>query len=61
MIAAQHDCLFPGEKVINKATAILSNLKTVLLHGQGHLCVLPYNVMKKVIGFISNDNLLNID
>jgi len=53
MIAAQHDCLFPGEKVINKATAILSNLKTVLLHGQGHLCVLPYNVMKKVIDFIS--------
>ena len=53
MIAAENDCLFPGEKVINKATALLPNLKTVLLHGQGHLCVLPNNIMKRIVDFIS--------
>lgn len=53
MIAAENDCLFPGKKVINKAISILPNLKTVLLHGQGHLCVLPNNVMKNIIDFIS--------
>lgn len=53
LIAAENDCLFPGEKVINKAKMILPNLKTVLLHGQGHLCILPNNIMKRVVEFIS--------
>jgi len=52
MIVAENDCLFPGEKVINKATDIFPNLKTVLLHGQGHLCVLPNNIMKNIVDFI---------
>ncbi len=53
MITAEKDCLFPGEKVINKAKTILTNLETVLLHGQGHLCVPPSNVMKRIVDFIS--------
>jgi hypothetical protein len=24
-----------------------------LLHGQGHLCVLPNNIMKRIVDFIS--------
>lgn len=53
MIAAENDCIFPGEKVINKAKAILPNLETVLPHGQGHLCVLPNNIKKRIVEFIA--------
>ena len=54
LIAAEKDCLFPGEKVIAKAKEILPNLKPILLKGQGHLCTLPDDVMEEVREFLEN-------
>lgn len=52
LIAAEKDCLFPGKKVIEKAEKMLPNLKTYLLQNQGHLCILPVDVMNMIKGFI---------
>jgi pimeloyl-ACP methyl ester carboxylesterase len=41
LIAAEKDCMFPGRKVIEKAKKMFPNLKSHLLHNQGHLHVLP--------------------
>jgi len=54
LIAAENDCLFPGRKVIRKAKETLPNIETILLHNQGHLCVMPDDVMKKIMYFINN-------
>jgi len=53
LIAAEKDCLFPGRKVIKRAENLLPNIQTVLLCNQGHLCVLPANVMDMICDFIS--------
>jgi len=52
LIAAEKDCMFPGKKVIAKAAKIFPNLKSYLLHNQGHLCVLPVDAMNMIIRFI---------
>jgi pimeloyl-ACP methyl ester carboxylesterase len=56
LIAAENDCIFPGKKVIEKAEKILPNLKSHLLHNQGHLCVLTNDVMNMMIKFIEESN-----
>jgi len=53
LIAAENDCFFPGEKIIKKAKEALPNIETVLLQNQGHLCVLPNEVTKKILSFIA--------
>ena len=55
LIAAENDCMFPGKKVIAKAAKIFPNLKSHLLHHQGHLCVLPDDVIHMIIRFINDD------
>jgi pimeloyl-ACP methyl ester carboxylesterase len=52
LIAAEHDCIFPGSKVIKKAKKILPDLRSYLLNNQGHLCTLPVDVMNMIIKFI---------
>jgi pimeloyl-ACP methyl ester carboxylesterase len=52
VIAAEKDCMFPGRKVIEKAEKTLPNLKTHLLKNQGHLHVIPVDVMNMMIRFI---------
>lgn len=52
LIAAELDCLFPGEKVIEKAKKMIPNLTAYLLKGQGHLCSLPAEVMDMVKSFL---------
>jgi pimeloyl-ACP methyl ester carboxylesterase len=54
LIAAENDCLFPGGKVIERAEKLLPRVKTVLLRNQGHLCVLPENVMDMISDFIAD-------
>ena len=53
VIAAEKDCLFPGKKVIEKAKQMIPNLKTYLLQDQGHLCVLPAEVIGMIEQFIN--------
>jgi pimeloyl-ACP methyl ester carboxylesterase len=53
VIAAENDCMFPGKKVIEKAEKMIPNLKTHLLMNQGHLCVLPDDVVNMVEQFIN--------
>lgn len=55
LITAENDCLFPGKKVIKKAKEAFPNLETVLLKNQGHLCVLPKEVTKKILSFIAEE------
>lgn len=55
LITAENDCLFPGKKVIKKAKEAFPNLETVLLKNQGHLCVLPKEVTKKILSFITEE------
>jgi len=52
LIAAEDDCMFPGEKVIKRAEKLLPNVKTHLLHNQGHLCVLSVDVINMIWEFI---------
>ena len=52
VIAAEKDSMFPGEKVIAKAEKILPNVKTLLLKNQGHLHVIPIDVMNSIKEFI---------
>lgn len=52
LIAAENDCLFPGRKVIEKAKETLPNIEAVLLRNQGHLCVVPDDIMEKLVQFI---------
>jgi len=55
LIAAEHDCIFPGVKVIEKAQKMIPNLQTYLLQNQGHLCVLPNEVLDMIKSFLEND------
>ncbi len=53
LIAAEKDCLFPGQKVISRAKEMIPNLQTCLLKGQGHLCVLPDEIINMIKDFIN--------
>ena len=55
LIAAELDCLFPGKKVIEKARGMLPNLTVYLLENQGHLHVLPDDVLTMIISFLEKD------
>ena len=55
LIAAENDCMFPGKKVIEKANNMIPNLKTYLLKNQGHMCVLPAEVMDMIEKFINEE------
>ena len=52
VVAAEKDCLFPGEKVIVRARKMLPDCKTHLLQNQGHLCILPADVINMIQTFI---------
>ena len=55
LIAAENDCMFPGKKVIEKAKKMIPNLKTYLLKDQGHMCVLPAEVIDIIRKFINEE------
>lgn len=52
LVTAENDCLFPGKKVIERAKKAIPNLKTYMLHDQGHLCVLPPDVIDMISNFL---------
>ena len=52
VIAAEKDCMFPGKNVIAKAEKTLPKVKSHLLKNQGHLHILPTDVMNMIRDFI---------
>jgi len=53
LITGEEDVLFPGEKVISRAKTIIPNLKTYLMKGNGHICVLSSERNKNILKMIS--------
>jgi pimeloyl-ACP methyl ester carboxylesterase len=53
LITGEKDVLFPGAKVIARAKTIIPNLKTYLMMGSGHMCVLSSEKNKNVLHIIA--------
>lgn len=52
VMAAEKDCLFPGEGVIERAERIIPNCQTYLLKDRGHMNVLTDNEKKLITDFL---------
>jgi pimeloyl-ACP methyl ester carboxylesterase len=52
LIPAEKDCMFPGKNIIKKIENILPNFKIHLLENQGHMYVLPCDVIEMIKQFI---------
>jgi pimeloyl-ACP methyl ester carboxylesterase len=53
LLTGEKDVLFPGAKVIARAKTIIPNLKTYLMKGSGHMCVLSSEKNKNVLHIIA--------
>jgi pimeloyl-ACP methyl ester carboxylesterase len=53
LITGEKDVIFPGEKVIARAKTIIPNLKTYLMKGSGHMCVLSSEKNKNVLDMMA--------
>ena len=56
LIAAEFDCLFPGQRVIEKARKMIPGIRTHLLENQGHLCRLTAEAMYMLKSFLDYDD-----
>ena len=52
VMAAEKDCLFPGEGVIERAERIIPDCQTYLLKDRGHMNVLTDNEKKLITDFL---------
>ena len=52
VMAAEKDCLFPGENVIRRAQKIIPDCKTYLLEGRGHMNFLTDKEKKMIVDFL---------
>ena len=52
VMAAEKDCLFPGEGVIERAQRIIPNCTTYLLEGRGHMNFLTDEEKKMIVDFL---------
>lgn len=52
LLTGEKDVLFPGAKVIARAKTIIPNLKTYLMKGSGHMCILTSEKNKNVLHII---------
>jgi pimeloyl-ACP methyl ester carboxylesterase len=53
LLTGEKDVLFPGKKVIARAKTIIPNLKTYLMKGSGHTCVLSSEKNKNILHIIA--------
>jgi pimeloyl-ACP methyl ester carboxylesterase len=53
LLTGEKHVLFPGAKVIARAKTIIPNLKTYLMKGSGHMCVLSSEKNKNVLHIIA--------
>jgi pimeloyl-ACP methyl ester carboxylesterase len=53
LITGEKDVIFPGEKVIARAKTIIPDIKTHLMKGSGHMCILSSEKNKNVLEMIS--------
>lgn len=54
VMAAEKDCLFPGEGVIERAKEIIPNCTTYMLEGRGHMNFLTDEEKKMIVDFLLN-------
>jgi len=54
LITGEKDVMFPGEKVIASAKTIIPNLKTYLMKGNGHMCMLSSEKYKHILKIIAD-------
>jgi len=54
LITGEKDVLFPGEKVIARATTIIPDLKTYLIKGSGHMFMLSSEENKHILKIIAD-------
>ena len=54
LITGEKDVMFPGEKVIARAKNIIPNLKTYLMKGSGHMCMLSSEKYQHVLKMIAD-------
>lgn len=54
LITGEKDVMFPGEKVIARAKTIIPNLKTYLMRGSGHMCILSSEKYQHVLKMIAD-------
>ncbi len=54
LITGEKDVIFPGEKVIARAKTIIPNLKTYLMRGSGHMCILSSEKYQHVLKMIAD-------
>ena len=52
VMAAELDCLFPGSGVIARAEDIMTNCRTYLLKGRGHMSFLTEEEKKMMVDFL---------
>ena len=52
VMAAEKDCLFPGNGVIERAEQIIPNCETYLLKGRGHMNFLTDEEKKMIVDFL---------
>ncbi len=52
VMAAEKDCLFPGTGVIKRAEKIISNCKTYLIEGRGHMHYLTDGEKDMIVRFL---------
>jgi len=53
LITGEHDVIFPGEKIIARAKTMIPNLKTQLMKGCGHMCILSSEKNKSILELIA--------
>jgi pimeloyl-ACP methyl ester carboxylesterase len=53
LITGENDVIFPGEKVIARAKTIMPNLKTQLMKGCGHMCILSSEKNRGILEIIA--------
>ena len=57
VMAAEKDCLFPGQGVIERADKIIPDCRTYLLRGRGHMHFLTDDEKRMIVAFLKQRSL----
>ncbi len=57
VMAAEKDCLFPGQGVIERAEKIIPDCRTYLLRGRGHMHFLTDDEKRMIVAFLKQRSL----
>ncbi len=57
VLAAEKDCLFPGEKVLSRVQKVWKQSETCLLRGRGHMHQLTEDEKEKIAAFLLKESV----